>query len=713
MTMTTLDIIIYTDNSALDIESCLLFPLKLGDIGCHEDLTKRKPRIHVVRVGTHHVFPWSDRDTRTATAPELWIPYVMIGVSCVTFLAVHFYCYHKRNRERYLRKRDEKRVKSGLLERRRITTLMVARYQSNLGISRKAATVEVNQQIYYDRRDQTELDKKGNNNEFYLRDMCDPESAPLSFLASATQRLTRSSSTNEIDAPKLTSSQSWPLVSESRTLASNAHCKTVRENDDPCPTDYSVRRSKPTLNITKPVSVKSISDYDELLENRTGGRPYKYGYTGHNSYVPHRHHCATSMLKPPMSTYPNVFYTNLPHSQFTSPSPLFFKLKQGKRHYDGDPVDEMSELCKPHDHHHHHHHPIHDRGEVSSPFYDDGDISEPYILADPNDDGFGYGSRGHNHYHTTVLDASGFAVSEDEAYPFTDFREEYCGVKTNDALSSARRYSNSKPPQVIGYNHCARHSKKKAAYQALFKKEDAFHEKRNKPFYSPHNINYFESSGARSLVSTTFSAESKQNSGLVNTVGGLVYHYDSNNPQSHSKTVNYILNGPNKVNKPPPSSGQLIKGIVHAPATPDIKPYPSATLLHADGSTAARNKDSLLGSPVRNPAPVRNHYSPCSTWAAPSSPKLTPRCDASPCSPLLSPTSLGQYSTFSSMNDTLPGSPHQTPGSCTSPSSPMHTPSTPGSGASRCSLHQTPPLRTLNPNLVFQHAKKKAPVKPD
>ncbi|CAG5119995.1 unnamed protein product [Candidula unifasciata] len=67
------------------------------------------------------------------SSPELWIPYVLIGVSCVTFLAVHFWCYHKRNRERYLRKRDETRVKSGLLERRRITTLMLAKYQSDLG----------------------------------------------------------------------------------------------------------------------------------------------------------------------------------------------------------------------------------------------------------------------------------------------------------------------------------------------------------------------------------------------------------------------------------------------------------------------------------------------------------------------------------------------------------------------------------------------------
>ncbi|GFO05304.1 hypothetical protein PoB_003180900 [Plakobranchus ocellatus] len=65
---------------------------------------------------------------------ELWIPYVVIGVSCVLFLAVHFWCYHKRNRIRYLRKREESRVKNGLFERRRITTLMVARYQSELGI---------------------------------------------------------------------------------------------------------------------------------------------------------------------------------------------------------------------------------------------------------------------------------------------------------------------------------------------------------------------------------------------------------------------------------------------------------------------------------------------------------------------------------------------------------------------------------------------------
>ncbi|XP_005105532.1 uncharacterized protein LOC101863459 [Aplysia californica] len=93
---------------------------------------------------------------------ELWIPYVMIGVSCVTFLAVHFYCYHKRNRERYLRKREEKRVKSGLMERRRITTLMVARYQSELGIGKSESdqpvTEDTEASLFYENCDEVFLD---------------------------------------------------------------------------------------------------------------------------------------------------------------------------------------------------------------------------------------------------------------------------------------------------------------------------------------------------------------------------------------------------------------------------------------------------------------------------------------------------------------------------------------------------------------------------
>ncbi|XP_076461781.1 uncharacterized protein LOC143294232 [Babylonia areolata] len=60
----------------------------------------------------------------------LWIPYVLIALVFIVFLGANFWCYHKKHRERYLRKRDEKRVKDGLHERRRITALMRSHFQS-------------------------------------------------------------------------------------------------------------------------------------------------------------------------------------------------------------------------------------------------------------------------------------------------------------------------------------------------------------------------------------------------------------------------------------------------------------------------------------------------------------------------------------------------------------------------------------------------------
>ena len=65
-----------------------------------------------------------------AHASLLWIPYVLIALVFIVFLGANFWCYHKKHRERYLRKRDEKRVKDGLHERRRITALMRSHFQS-------------------------------------------------------------------------------------------------------------------------------------------------------------------------------------------------------------------------------------------------------------------------------------------------------------------------------------------------------------------------------------------------------------------------------------------------------------------------------------------------------------------------------------------------------------------------------------------------------
>lgn len=68
--------------------------------------------------------------TGSSHASMLWIPYVLIALVFIVFLGANFWCYHKKHRERYLRKRDEKRVKDGLHERRRITALMRSHFQS-------------------------------------------------------------------------------------------------------------------------------------------------------------------------------------------------------------------------------------------------------------------------------------------------------------------------------------------------------------------------------------------------------------------------------------------------------------------------------------------------------------------------------------------------------------------------------------------------------
>nr|KAG5713813.1 hypothetical protein BaRGS_024440 [Batillaria attramentaria] len=55
----------------------------------------------------------------------------MSAVGQTGMLGANFWCYHKKHRERYLRKRDEKRVKEGLHERRRITALMRSHFQNH------------------------------------------------------------------------------------------------------------------------------------------------------------------------------------------------------------------------------------------------------------------------------------------------------------------------------------------------------------------------------------------------------------------------------------------------------------------------------------------------------------------------------------------------------------------------------------------------------
>ncbi|BFZ16602.1 hypothetical protein BsWGS_19642 [Bradybaena similaris] len=84
---------------------------------------------------------------RSGHSPDLWAPYLLIGAGCLTFLAAHFWCYHKRNQVRYLRQREEKQLKSGLMERRRVATLILARYQADLGADQSNTDVHLPQTL--------------------------------------------------------------------------------------------------------------------------------------------------------------------------------------------------------------------------------------------------------------------------------------------------------------------------------------------------------------------------------------------------------------------------------------------------------------------------------------------------------------------------------------------------------------------------------------
>ncbi|CAL1546166.1 unnamed protein product [Lymnaea stagnalis] len=291
---------------------------------------------------------------------------------------------------------------------------MVARYQSQLGIGRSEAAVElVNQNRYYSSEAGFDVNKTDNPHKLLLGAI-DSKSFPLPIGAPAA-----SAARTEPALKSLSNSHSWPLVSTRRSIASNAHVNCLHGRNPHHATKVDITTSRQhniAAKDAQPEKDQSPVWQDSLRSGSPIPRPPKSGHFGANttSHYQHRHY-PTYLAKQPPYSHPNVFYTSL-NSQFTSPSPLFFKLKQKKRRYDGMPVDDMNDCYKVPDHH-----VIHDRGEVSSPFYDDNDdFSQPYIMADPNDDGFGYGSRGHNHYCHTILDASGFAVSEDEAYPFND-----------------------------------------------------------------------------------------------------------------------------------------------------------------------------------------------------------------------------------------------------------------------------------------------------
>lgn len=66
-------------------------------------------------------------ETNLSTVSLLWVPHVAIAVSFLTFLAINFYCYHMKYRQRYQRHSDKFQVKARLKERRRILNIVKLR----------------------------------------------------------------------------------------------------------------------------------------------------------------------------------------------------------------------------------------------------------------------------------------------------------------------------------------------------------------------------------------------------------------------------------------------------------------------------------------------------------------------------------------------------------------------------------------------------------
>ncbi|KAH3753942.1 hypothetical protein DPMN_188595 [Dreissena polymorpha] len=62
----------------------------------------------------------------------LWLPYVTLAVVCISFLAVNFWCYHRRNRMRYRRKAEVLETRERVRERRVILNLVKAKYRTYL-----------------------------------------------------------------------------------------------------------------------------------------------------------------------------------------------------------------------------------------------------------------------------------------------------------------------------------------------------------------------------------------------------------------------------------------------------------------------------------------------------------------------------------------------------------------------------------------------------
>ena len=66
-------------------------------------------------------------ETNPSTISILWVPHVAIAVSFLSFLALNFYCYHMKYKQRYQRKSDESEITARLKERRRVLNLVKLR----------------------------------------------------------------------------------------------------------------------------------------------------------------------------------------------------------------------------------------------------------------------------------------------------------------------------------------------------------------------------------------------------------------------------------------------------------------------------------------------------------------------------------------------------------------------------------------------------------
>lgn len=492
---------------------------------------------------------------------------------------------------------------------------------------------------------------RGDYQHYYNNAASVSQSSPIPTSGAALSATAHGSHTADSRATKtITSSQTWPQISERSPVAINAHC-IVTNDRKPNAYENKTHYEDPHGNGTR-TEHQGQNWYGDEEDDPYCQQVYKPGYPSGNflqrRYSPSHY---GYRAPPPPPTYPNVLYTNLT-TPFTSPSPLFFKPKQKKRRYDGIPGDDMHECYKPPDHHH----LSHDRGEVSSPFYDDADVSQPYILSDPNDDGFGYGSKGHNYYHHTILDASGFAVSEEEAYPFEE-----------EDISAFRSRNNPYADQPSSYHNRA------YTKDNLDPATRGFNPRLN------HNSNCLPMSG--NFLSIPNSAPTKHQhsnhySEFENDFGLSHGHQRTMSQNTHHRT-NHINSEKQWMPMKTPA--------VNSNANHSIRNenyHGNNERLHTNTEKLTTELSSsqpkyLLNCKPHAPCPVDTDFN------AGSNPNQNETKSQHNCVNSLTPSLSGNSSTPSLHPPSLHPQPAQPP--------PLHT----------------PPLRTLDASLVFQHHKKK------